>query len=109
MTIEDFNKEYASKGGYTALEMMKNELRSLNFIALHFGVTQPTVKAWIKDLFDLDYDVKPLRKERIIEQMVKFAETHSEEEFREAYYYVHQDYFSIALAEIYARGIYKGK
>ena len=107
MTIEEFNGKYASKGGFTALNMMRNDLRTRKFIAEHFGVTPTAVGDWVRELFGVEYDPRLLRKERIIESMLKFATTHDEKEFREAYYFISKDYFDIALAEAYVRGIYK--
>lgn len=107
MTISEFDEKYISKGGFKSLDNFKEELMTLPFIAKHFGVDKETVRAWFIDLYGITYDPRQQRKERIINSMLKFAETHTIVEFKETYYYAAPHYYNEAVAETFSRGIYK--
>lgn len=107
MEIKSFSEKYSDKGGFEALNMMRNELRTTKYIAEHFGVTKDSVSLWMKELFDLQYDPRQLRKERIIETMIEFAKKYGEQAFRDAYYYHNKYYFDEAYQECYSRGLFQ--
>ncbi len=108
MTIEEFSKDYKNKGGFEALNMMRNELRTTKYIAEHFGVTKDAVSLWMKQLFDIEYDPREMRKEWKIEKMLEYAKNNNltEQQFREAYSYFSEYYYLIALQEGLTRGIF---
>ncbi len=103
----EFEVKYQNKGGIGILQEFVNNLYTLDFISKHFGVTKQAVKLWLVDLYGENYDPRELRKEKIINSMIKFAEKHTEQEFRDAYYYISKYYWDIALGECIARGIFK--
>lgn len=107
MNVKEFDAKYKTRGGFNVLDYMKGERFSTTYIGRHFGLTRERVRQIIKDIYHINYDPKPERKEKIIESMLKFASKHPVEEFREAYYYAGKHYYEVALAEAYARGIYK--
>ena len=105
---ERFDEIYLTKGGIKTLQyMVREEFYTTEFIAQHFGVSRVKMQDWIDKIFGENYNPTKQRKEKIIETMLTFAETHTLQEFRDAYYYVNKHYYDIALAECYVRGIYK--
>ena len=107
MTISEFDEQYADKGGFKALNNFKEELMTTHFIANHFKVSDITVAEWFVKLYGMKYDPRMSRREKIINSMLKFAENHTLDEFREAYYYASRHYYNIALAEAFSQEIYK--
>lgn len=105
--VKNFDDKYKKRGGFSVLDWMKGEGFSTEFIGDHFGITRERVRQLIKDIYNIEYDPRIERKEKIINSMLKFAKKHSLEEFRDAYYYTGKYYYDIALVEAYMRGIYK--
>lgn len=106
MTSEEFNEKYKDKGGIAKL----NELRALMFthkyIGDHFGVSKERAKQWIVHLFGESYDPRVIRRERIIDSMIDFANLHSESELIEAFCFANNEWVLQAIAEAHQRGIY---
>lgn len=108
MTKQEFNQKYASKGGIDTLNYLVKELYTNQYIAEHFGVTKEAVRQWLKELYGVEQVSRRVqRQEKVISGMLEFAKTHSLEEFREAYSFISNHYYEIALQEAISRKIYE--
>lgn len=64
MTKEQFDREYRSKGGIKQLYKMFDNLETLAFISLHFGVSRQRVAQWSLEIFGKAYDPRAKRREK---------------------------------------------
>lgn len=109
MTRDEFDVKYKDKGGFARLVDMMNDNLTQRFIARHFGISRSAVALWSEQMLNRSYDPRKTRKEKIIDVMLKFAEKHSFQDFKEAYYHAQAHNFDLAVSEAIARGIYTFK
>lgn len=107
MTIDQFNYKYGSKGGFAQLyKMLYDDSKTQYEIAAHFGVTQPGVRGWIKDLFGRTPDTRLARRARRVNAMIEYMRTHTEYEASQVFRYENEDYYTEAVFLAYKQGIY---
>lgn len=109
MTIQEFDKKYSKRGGFRALDYMKEQLFTAEFIGAHFGVSKELIQQFIKQMYGTRYDPRPQRTEKIVSSMLENAKKYKMtlEDFKEAYYYASKHYFEMALVEGVTRKIFR--
>lgn len=106
MNVYLFNERYKDKGGIGKLNEFRALLFTHSYIGNHFGVDRQRVKQWMEELYDKSYDPRKSRREAIVESMIDFAKVHTEQEFRNAFYFTNKEWFLQALSEAHLCGLY---
>ena len=97
MNIKKFNEKYQSKGGFAKLTELKQNLATLENIGKHFELSKERIKQLMIVFFGEAYDPRKDRRNNLIKAMLKFAETHTEKEFMDAFVNENGEYLKEAL------------
>ena len=97
MTPTGFNAKYKEMGGYMQLNEMVNNAEPLSVIAIYFGVTKERVRQWIHELLGGETNLRAIRKERKIQNIVEFLQKHGKKEARKSFSGSTMRYFQEAL------------
>ena len=107
MTKEKFDVAYAHKGGVAQIKNLMKQNESIEGIGVYFGVCKNAVRLWCREMFGENYDPRKNRRDKVVNEMIKFAERHTQTDFRQEYIKQSKYYYHMALARCYSQGIYQ--
>lgn len=80
---QDFHRTHLQKGGFPRLVRFRDLLAPQKEIASHFGISQETVRYWMAEIFEENYDPRIERQEKKIAALLKILKEEGREKFED--------------------------